>query len=172
MLADDRQNSVHLEIRRAMAERFVATLLHHWGDNLVSAVLFGSVARGEAGPTSDIDLLIVARELPKGRFARMDLLAPAMDACEPAREEILREGNYTDFTALIYTEQQAARTRPIYLDMVEDAVMLFDRDGYMAGVLDRLRRRMRELGSRRVRMGRIRYWELKPDRKPGEVISL
>jgi predicted nucleotidyltransferase len=37
-------------------------------------VLFGSVARGEAGPGSDIDLLVVCEALPPGRFARFSTL--------------------------------------------------------------------------------------------------
>lgn len=43
----------------------------------MSVVLFGSVARGDAGPNSDIDLLVVANDLPAGQFARKRLLAAA-----------------------------------------------------------------------------------------------
>ena len=43
----------------AAARRYAELLRQTLGDNLVSVVLFGSVARGEARPDSDIDLLIV-----------------------------------------------------------------------------------------------------------------
>jgi hypothetical protein len=36
-----------------------------FGDQLVSVVLFGSVARGQAREPSNIDLLLVARGLPR-----------------------------------------------------------------------------------------------------------
>ena len=38
--------------------------------------------------------------------------------------------------------------------------------------LARLRERLRELGAQRKQLGRIRYWDLKPDFQPGEVIWL
>ncbi len=60
----------------------------------------------------------------------------------------------------------------MFLDMVEDARLVVDRAGFFAAILERLRRRMRELGSRRIWQGTRWYWVLKPDRRPGEVIEL
>ncbi len=37
-------------------------------------MVFGSVARGDARPDSDIDILIVGRGLPRSRFRRQELL--------------------------------------------------------------------------------------------------
>lgn len=66
-----------------IVHEYAACLLNLIGERLVSVVLFGSAARGEAGPYSDIDLLIVIDQLPAGRFARKDVLAaldPMVDA--------------------------------------------------------------------------------------------
>ena len=60
---------------------------------------------------------------------------------------------------------------PLFLDMVEDARILYDPERLLAAYLDRLRARLRELGSRRIWLGNAWYWELKPDLKPGEVFS-
>jgi hypothetical protein len=38
--------------------------------------------------------------------------------------------------------------------------------------MNRLRRRLKALGARRVRLGGGYYWLLKPDLKPGETIPL
>ena len=47
------------------------------------------------------------------------------------------------------------------------------RDGFFAAVLDRLRQRLAELGSRRcVDPDGYEYWDLKPDWKPGDVVEL
>ncbi|MFQ5520218.1 MAG: nucleotidyltransferase domain-containing protein, partial [Candidatus Methylomirabilia bacterium] len=58
----------------AAAARYAGMLQAALGENLVSIVLFGSVARGEARADSDIDLLIVGEEFPQGRFARLRVL--------------------------------------------------------------------------------------------------
>lgn len=44
---------------------------------LVAAVVYGSVARGDFNQWSDIDLLVVARNLPERFLDRNDVLAPA-----------------------------------------------------------------------------------------------
>jgi hypothetical protein len=61
---------------------------------------------------------------------------------------------------------------PLFLDMVQDARILHDPDGLLAARLDRLRARLAELGARRIWRGNAWYWDLKPDLKPGEVITL
>jgi hypothetical protein len=56
--------------------------------------------------------------------------------------------------------------------MVEDAVILYDKDGFFSRVMDRLRGRLRELGARRIWVGDRWYWMLKPDIKFGEVVNI
>lgn len=56
--------------------------------------------------------------------------------------------------------------------MTEDAILLYDREGFFAGMLQRLRSRLAELGAQRKQLGRLRYWDLKPDFQLGEVIEL
>jgi len=58
------------------------------------------------------------------------------------------------------------------LDMIYDAVILYDAQGFFAGVLERLRRRLDELGAKRVRVGRRWYWILKEPYTPGEEIVI
>jgi hypothetical protein len=157
---------------RRLADDYAEALRGLFRERLVSVVLFGSVARGEATPYSDIDLLIVVDGLPKGRIARLDSIR-RVDRRVQARLRGLRSGGiHGDVCPILKSPEEAARVRPLYLDMVEDAVILYDRDRFFAGVLGRLRKRLRELGSVRRRMGKIRYWELKPDYRPGEVFEL
>ncbi|VVM05999.1 hypothetical protein MAMC_00906 [Methylacidimicrobium cyclopophantes] len=139
---------------------------------LVSVVLFGSVARGEADRYSDIDLLLVIEGLPRGRFARMARLEEVAGEIEASRAELWRRGIYVDFSVLALTPEEAIKTRPIYLDMVEDGILLWDRGGFFTHILERLRERLKALGSRRLRKGRTRYWVLTSTIRPGERIEL
>lgn len=143
-----------------------------YGDRLTSLVVFGSVGRGTARPDSDLDLLLVADPLPRGRMARVSEFAAVEDAIAPLLRRLRDEGLTTEISPVFKTAAEAAHGSPLFLDMVEDARVVVDRGGFFAGVLDRLRGRLQELGSRRVWRGARWYWDLKPDRKPGEVIEL
>ena len=66
-----------------LAREYVEALKETLGDRLVSVVLFGSVARSEAGPTSDIDLFVVLEEAPAGMRRRRALLEPARERLPP-----------------------------------------------------------------------------------------
>ena len=96
-----------------------------------------------------------------------------MDArFEAQRLEWLRQGLFVDVSPILKTPEEAARVVPLYLDMVEDAEILFDRDEFFGTVLENLRQRLARLGARRVRRGRYWYWDLKPDYRPGEVFEI
>ncbi len=155
-----------------LAREYTEALKETLGDRLVSVALFGSVARGEAGSTSDIDLFVVLEEAPTGMRRRRALLEPARERLTPALEALWQQGIYTDFVEIIRSREEARRFHPVYLDMTEEAIILYDKNAFFAGLLERLRRRLQELGARKKRIGRVWYWDLKPDFRPGEVIEL
>jgi len=135
---------------------------------LVSIVLFGSVARRQARPTSDIDVLLVADGLPRSRAERRQ---PFLDAWEAAR--VARGLPSIEWNVIVKTPDEATYRSPLYLDMTEDAILVHDRDGFFEKVLAGMRERMRELGSRRVHLpDGSWYWDLKPDFRWGEVVEI
>lgn len=144
----------------------------HYGPRLVSLVLFGSVARGTMRHHSDIDVLVVAEGLPPGRMARVRDFEAVERALADAFATARRFGVDTSLSPLIKSPGEAAAGSPLYLDMVDEARLLRDHGGFFAGILERLRARLRVLGSRRVWRGNAWYWILKPDLKPGEVFEL
>jgi predicted nucleotidyltransferase len=138
------------------------------GPNLVSLVLFGSVARGTATPASDVDVLIVAKGLPKALHARR---APLL--AEWARIRMEQSLSHVEWNLVVKTPEEATYHSPLYLDMTEDGILFVDRDGFFQGVLDRMRVRMRELGSRRIPLpDGSWYWDLKPGFRWGEIVEI
>jgi hypothetical protein len=99
-------------------------------------------------------------------------LAEADERIGPTLEKLAAEGIHTGFSRILSTPEEALHIVPLYLDVVEDAILLIDRDGFFRAVLSRLRERLNALGARRLCTGRIRYWDLKPDFKPGEHFSI
>lgn len=143
-----------------------------YGDNLVSFVVFGSVARETYRFNSDVDLLIVAKNLPKGRMKRVGQFEAVEDRLEPFLNSLKKEGIDTYISPVFKTPEEAEYGSPLFLDMVEDSRILYDKDGFFAGRLERMRGRLKELGAKRIWRGNVWHWVLKPDYKPGEVIEL
>jgi predicted nucleotidyltransferase len=157
---------------RRLASRYSEELQRCLGEDLVSVVLFGSVARGEASATSDVDLLIIVRELPRGRFLRKERLRAADEKIAPVLEDLWARGIDASFCRILKTREEALRVVPLYLDLVEDAVFLVDKDDFFRTLMSRLRNRLQEMGAKRISSGGIRYWDLKPDLKPFERFSI
>ena len=152
--------------------RLLAELQAAYGERLVACAIFGSVGRGTPRHDSDIDLLVVARGLPRGRFSRVEEFLPVEARLEPALGPEEAGDAPIALSPIFKTPEEVEAGSPLFLDMIDDARILFDPEGFLAGYLDRLRARLRELGARRIRLGNAWYWELKPDLTPGEVFSL
>jgi len=157
---------------KELEDKLLAEVKSFYGDRLVSFVVFGSVARETYRFDSDIDVLIIAEGLPKGRMKRVAQFLTIEDRIESFLKSLQKEGINTCISTVFKTPEEAEMGSPLFLDMVEDASILFDRDGFFSKRLVRLRNRLRELGSKRVWRGNAWYWVLKPDYKPGEVIEL
>jgi uncharacterized protein len=155
-------------LQRAVADEAIRL----YGETLCAAVVFGSVARGTARPDSDLDILIVARRLPDGRMARVRQFEHLEAAVQPLLDQLAGDGVHTRLSPVFKTPDELERGTPLLFDMVEDARVLFDRDGYFVGVLGEVAARLRRLGARRIRLGSAWYWDLKPDFKRGEVFEV
>ena len=155
-----------------LENRLLSSIKSFYGDRLVSVAVFGSVARGTQNFDSDIDVLIIVNNLPAGRMKRIREFEAVEKQIEPILKRLQKEGIHTDISAILKTPEEAERGTPLFLDMVEDARILFDRSGFFLGILERLKNRLNRLGARRIWRGNAWYWVLKPDFKPGEVFEL
>ncbi len=152
--------------------RLLAEAKAFYGKDLVSFVVFGSAARGTYRFDSDLDILIIAENLPRGRMKRIGEFANVEQRLEPFLRTLRKEGVYPEISAIIKTPEEAQRGSPLFLDMVEDALILYDRSRFFARLLDQLRKRLRQLGAKRIWAGNVWHGVLKPDYRPGEIIEL
>lgn len=143
-----------------------------YGDNLISFVVFGSVARETYRFNSDVDLLIIAENLPDGRMRRVAQFSTVEDKLESFIGTLKKIGIDTYISPVFKTPEEAEFGSLLFLDMVEDSHILYDRNEFFSNRLGRLRNRLRELGAKRIWEGNVWYWVLKPDYQPGEVIEL
>ncbi|MEM0000374.1 MAG: nucleotidyltransferase domain-containing protein [Desulfurococcaceae archaeon] len=155
-----------------LLRRLLDVAIERFGSELISFVVYGSVARCEAGKESDIDVLIVLENPPKSRLKRQELFMWVEEGVEEEVERLRSQGYSVDFSPIIKSVNEAKKVSPVYLDMVEDAVVLYDKENFFTNILNNLREKLKELGAERVRCGRKWYWRLKRDYKFGEVIEL
>jgi len=143
---------------REAVERLHAAL----GDDLIGVVLYGSHARGEAREDSDVDLLVIARDLPERRYDRSVRLQSVFQGIKDA----------PDFSVLGKTPEEFESYFPsLYLDIGLDGVVLHDRGGYVAGKLKRIREIIAHTGLVRLRLDRNNMfwnWDRKVTR-PWEI---
>ncbi|MBI1924665.1 nucleotidyltransferase domain-containing protein [Candidatus Poribacteria bacterium] len=143
-------------------------------ENVVSIVLYGSVARGEARPESDVDLLLILEETSPVYWERLQPLLSIVrqlrrHSCWKVLED---QGIFPSLSVLILSRAEANQNRYLYLDMIEDARIFVDRDGFFQSRLKVLQKRLQALGARKIDRDEGWYWDLKPDLRPGQEVIL
>lgn len=144
----------------------------HYGARLVSVAVFGSVARGTMRPDSDIDLLLVVDGLPAGRMNRVREFMPVEEAVSGVLAAAEKDNIHTSLSIVFKTPEELQRGSLLFLDMTDQAVILYDKENILRNYLDDLTRRLKAMGARRIYRRGGYYWLLKPDLKPGEKIQL
>ncbi len=107
-----------------LLDRVLAELRARYGERLVSVAVFGSVARGTPREDSDVDLLVVALDLPAGRMRRVEEFLPVEERLEEALRGVDPTGAPVMLSAIFKTPAEVERGSPLFLDMVEDARIL------------------------------------------------
>lgn len=144
-------------------------------DSIISLVLYGSVARSEARKESDIDLLIILKDASDAYYKR---LKPFMEAEKELRKseeyEISRKKGLMSYLSyVILSQKEAVKNLYLFLDMIEDSIIILDKDDFFKRRLEELKHRLNFLGSKKIFLkDGSWYWDLKPDLSAGEVFEL
>ena len=67
---------------------------------------------------------------------------------------------------------EAKLFQPVYLDIIYDSIIVYDKDRFFKCLLEKFSNRLKELEAERVKLPYGKwFWRLKPDIKRGEVIE-
>ncbi len=164
--------SVDRKIYQPLIAKLFKEVKAFYGERLVTFSIFGSYARNQMKLDSDLDILMIVEGLPKGRMRRVTEFLKIEKEMQSDLASLHPQNIHPYLSPIFKTPEEAKRGSPLFLDMTEEVEIFFDRGDFFKNCLDRFRKRLRELGSKRVWKGNMWYWILKPDLKPGEVIEL
>jgi HEPN domain-containing protein/predicted nucleotidyltransferase len=134
-----------------LLEFLVARLLEGYGKKLKGLVLFGSVARGTARQESDVDVLVIAEDMPERYGDRVRKTLAILSSLETLKRELYANTKLRPNLDLILLDEEETQTpHPFLLDVVKEGIMLFDRNGFTQGALDRLKAEFQRMGAVRV----------------------
>ena len=156
-----------------MLDRFLSLLKEGMGERLIGILLYGSLARDQVKPDSDIDLLVVGKgdkEDVEDGYRR------ARDAPEetPEYEALVEQAIWPSISPFIVSDEYLRQNTPwLVLEIQDQGLVLHELEGFLAWKIKRVHERMHELGTRKVMLPEGSwYWDVKPDWKLGEVFEL
>ena len=157
---------------KPLLDVYLAEVRDRLGADVSAVAVYGSVARGQAHPASDIDLFVVHRGERAAVFeVFLEVALQLRD--HPLVEELQARDIPTEPYPVLRSKEELADTPWLLLDVCDHGIILFDPHRVLTHKLASLRRRLRELGSRRIELpDGSWYWDLKPDLRPGEVFTL
>ena len=155
---DKVQQKEYIPLISAIASR----LIERYNGRLVSIVVFGSVARGKATSESDLDLLVVTKDLPERYSERVSQFVELLDDVKEVKLWLWKEkGIFCNIEVLILTPEEAQEFQPLYLDMVEDSIIIYDRTDFFKSVLEKVAEKLRELRAEKEALPGDRwFWRL------------
>lgn len=129
-------------------EKVIEAFKEKLSESLVGVALFGSAARNEANPHSDLDIFLISDELPDNPFERQIYL-----------REILPRGLGTRISIMAKTRDEfEQKLLPVYLDIAADGVILFDPQDYLKEKFNEVRKILKEEGLIRKKVHNTWIW--------------
>lgn len=157
-----------------LIEEYCSGIKNHFGSRLISICLFGSVARGEAKPDSDIDILIVAESLSKDIGIRIKETNHIHEDLKKSEAYLtLRRSNVSGLISdIFFTSEEIERHPPILLDIIDDGIMIYDKNSFLSNELKIMNERLNAYKARKVKTEKGHFWILKPNVMSGEVVEI
>ncbi len=152
---------------------FVKLMKENYKEDLLSIILFGSVARGKWNNESDIDLFIIFTNKSSLRTTINNRLTKIISDYE--RKSKLRSSKgdrlFSTIQDISLVLEDLHTFRTVFYDIAMDGIILFDRNQTGFHFLKKIKKRIEEKGLRRIFIKENDYY-WKRNVKFGEIIEL
>ena len=132
-----------VNIETSYLREAVDRLREAFGVKLIGVALYGSRARGEAREESDVDLLVVAQDLPSNWQERTRALHDPLRQISDAPPMYVYSKTPGEFESQFPS---------IYLDFALDGIVLYEREAYLTRKLAQIREIIQAAGLFRERL--------------------
>ncbi|MHA1264044.1 MAG: nucleotidyltransferase domain-containing protein [Candidatus Helarchaeota archaeon] len=153
---------------------FITILKHHLRKNLLSVILFGSVARGKWTSESDIDLfLIISNNVKNKTILHQELTSLILDFYESyASRNIIGKKQFHSIQLIPAFLDDLNTFRTLFYDIAMDGIIILDNENIGKEFMEKIKLKMRMKGLKRIYISdEDFYW--KRDRiEFGELIEL
>lgn len=160
------------EIFKKISYKILKEARNYYKERLITLAIFGSVGRETMNPESDIDLLLIVKNLPHGRMKRLEEFYRIEKKLEKYFKMIEKKEIHTWITPILKTPEEVKMGSLLFLDMIYDLKILYDKNNFFKNYLKEFKKRLKKLGAKRILIGEKWYWDLKPDYKPGEIFEI
>lgn len=141
--------------------------------DLESFAIYGSVARGNASNISDIDILLISDSFYGSLASRIEKVCKIEDLVKDELKWLKDHSIYTSLSFYPLRKNEAERIPLLFLDMIDDAVIIYDKNRFLENLLLNLNKELLRIGAKKVFINNEHwYWDLKPDYKLGEIIEI
>jgi predicted nucleotidyltransferase len=127
------ENTIRTDRIKSISQRIWGKVENLNWIEIISIAIFGSVARQEDDSDSDIDLLVVAENIPEKRIERI-----------PDMIKIKRELNLEFPLDVLLVSKHECRSNfrnhnPLYLDIAFDAEIIYDETNFLRDLIEETR---------------------------------
>ena len=124
------------ETIRYYLDAFVSNLCR--SENILGILLYGSIAGKNLSQFSDIDTLILSNS---SFLSSLELVEQTINKLEPLRRDLLvSKGNFLNISPLILTPPDLEELHPIFFDIAEQGIILFERNRIITNFISRIRK--------------------------------
>lgn len=135
-----------------LPQKLHQSILQQWKDKLIGIVLFGSSARGDASPSSDIDLFLILKSNIK---IQRKLYHEWSDLLEPAG--LSHSDIYSPHFVLLPKDIQEAGS--LWFEIALDGIVLWEKNYRISSFLRKLRTAIAEGNIKRKLTHGHPYWQ-------------